>query len=62
MQRIMGKDWTMMLVIMTIHRWCLGMQYWINNPTLNLSNIKTAIHFDMVGGLNATFPREYFSD
>lgn len=42
--------------------WCLGMQYWINNPTLNLSNIKTAIHFDMVGGLNATFPREYFSD
>ena len=25
--------------------WCLGMQYWINNPTLNLSNIKNSYSF-----------------
>lgn len=42
--------------------WALGTQYWVQNPTLDLSKIRYAILLDMVGGKNATFPREYFSE
>ncbi len=42
--------------------WALGTQYWVQNPTLDLSKIRYAILLDMVGGKNATFSREYFSE
>lgn len=41
--------------------WCLGTQYWIRHPTLNLSNIDFIILLDMVGGNDAIFPLDYFS-
>ena len=43
------------------YSWCLGTQYWMNNPTLDLSRIDFAILLDMVGGKDAVFSREYFS-
>ncbi len=43
------------------YSWCLGIQYWIKNPTLDLSKVDFAIILDMVGGNNAIFPREYYS-
>lgn len=43
------------------YSWCLGIQYWIHNPTLDLSKVAFAILLDMVGGKNAFFPRDYFS-
>lgn len=42
--------------------WALGTQHWVKNPTLNISNISFAILLDMVGGKDAVFPREYFSE
>lgn len=42
--------------------WALGTQYWTQNPTIDLSKIRYAILLDMVGGKNATFAREYFSE
>lgn len=42
--------------------WALGTQYWVKNPTLNVNNISYAILLDMVGGKDAVFPREYFSE
>ncbi len=41
--------------------WALGTQYWVANPTLPLESIDHAVLLDMVGGKNAVFPREYFS-
>lgn len=42
--------------------WALGSQAWAQNPTLDLSKVRYAILLDMVGGKDATFPREYFSE
>lgn len=43
--------------------WCLGTQYWIENmPYAPDSLPRYAILFDMVGGIDAKFHREYFSD
>ncbi len=43
--------------------WCLGTQYWVKNmPYASDSLPRYAILFDMVGGLDAKFHREYFSD
>lgn len=42
--------------------WCLGTQYWVANPTIPLEDIRYAILLDMVGGKDATFRREYFSE
>lgn len=42
--------------------WALGTQYWVQNPTLDLSKIRYAVLLDMVGGKDATFSREYFSE
>lgn len=41
--------------------WALGTQHWVANPTLPLESIDHAVLLDMVGGKNAVFPREYFS-
>lgn len=43
--------------------WCLGTQYWIENmPYASDSMPRYAILFDMVGGVDAKFHREFFSD
>ncbi len=42
--------------------WALGTQYWVSNPTLTLSDIRYAVLLDMVGGRDARFHREYFSE
>lgn len=42
--------------------WALGSKYWAQNPTLDLSKVRYAVLLDMVGGKNAVFPREYFSE
>jgi len=42
--------------------WALGTQYWVSNPTLTVSDIRYAVLLDMVGGRDACFHREYFSD
>lgn len=42
--------------------WALGSKYWVQNPTLDLSKVRYAVLLDMVGGKNAAFPREYFSE
>lgn len=44
--------------------WCLGSQYWANsNPYASIPNRPAyAILLDMVGGKNALFYREYFSE
>lgn len=41
--------------------WALGTQHWVANPTIPLESISYAVLLDMVGGKNAVFPREYFS-
>lgn len=41
--------------------WALGTQYWMQNPTHDLSKVRYAVLFDMVGGKDAVFYREYFS-
>ena len=43
--------------------WCLGTQYWIENmPYATDSLPRYAVLLDMVGGVDAKFHREYFSD
>lgn len=42
--------------------WALGSKYWAQNPTVDLSKVRYAVLLDMVGGKNAVFPREYFSE
>jgi len=41
--------------------WCLGTQYWANNPPIPNYNAKYGILLDMVGAKNAVFPKEYVS-
>lgn len=41
--------------------WALGTQYWVKNPTVALDKVQLAILLDMVGGKDAKFAREYFS-
>lgn len=41
--------------------WALGTQYWLENPTVALDKVRYAILLDMVGGKDAKFAREYFS-
>ena len=41
--------------------WCLGTQYWANNPHVAGYKAKYGILLDMVGGKNAVFPREQVS-
>lgn len=43
------------------YSWCLGTQYWLDNPTVDVSRINFGILLDMVGGKDAVFPREYIS-
>ena len=43
--------------------WCLGTQYWTRNmPYATDSLPRYAVLLDMVGGMDAKFHREYFSD
>lgn len=43
--------------------WCLGTQYWLRNMPYTIENKPIyAILLDMVGGINARFHREFFSD
>ena len=42
--------------------WCLGTQYWANHPHIKGYHAKYGILLDMIGGANATFPREQISD
>lgn len=41
--------------------WCLGSQYWAKNPPIPGYKPRFGILLDMVGGANATFPKEAFS-
>lgn len=42
--------------------WCLGSQYWVEHLPYTPENLpRFGILLDMVGGHNATFPREYIS-
>ena len=41
--------------------WCLGTQYWANNPPIANYRPRYAILLDMVGAENAIFPKEYLS-
>lgn len=41
--------------------YCLGSRYWSENPHLPDYKAEFGINLDMVGGFNATFPREGFS-
>lgn len=41
--------------------WCLGTQYWAKNPHVAGYKAKYGILLDMVGGINAVFPREQVS-
>ncbi len=43
------------------HTWCLGSQYWAKNPHKVNYYAKYGILLDMVGGRNATFPKEGIS-
>lgn len=42
--------------------WALGTQYWAGHPTLPVADIRYGVLLDMVGGKDAIFPREYFSE
>lgn len=42
--------------------WCLGSQYWARNPHVTGYNARFGILLDMVGGKNATFYRELYSE
>lgn len=41
--------------------WCLGSQYWSRNPHVQGYNARYGILLDMVGGYNAEFRYEYYS-
>ncbi len=42
--------------------WCLGAQYWARNPHVQGYNARFGILLDMVGGKNATFFKEGYSE
>lgn len=43
--------------------WCLGTQYWVEHMPYSTDSLpRYAILFDMVGGVDAKFHREFFSD
>lgn len=43
--------------------WCLGSQYWVANmPYTDANKPRFCVVIDMVGGINAKFYREYYSD
>lgn len=42
--------------------WCLGTQYWARNPHVQGYNARFGILLDMVGGKNATFYKEGYSE
>ncbi|MEG2854982.1 M20 family metallopeptidase [Bacteroides sp.] len=42
--------------------WCLGAQYWARNPHVANYNARFGILLDMVGGKNATFYKEAYSE
>lgn len=42
--------------------WCLGSQYWARNPHVQGYNARFGILLDMVGGKNAEYRYEYFSE
>lgn len=42
--------------------WCLGSQYWARNPHIQGYNARYGILLDMVGGKEATFKYEYYSE
>ena len=42
--------------------WCLGSQYWARNPHVQGYNARYGILLDMVGGKDATFKYEYYSE
>lgn len=42
--------------------WCLGAQYWAHSPHVANYNARFGILLDMVGGKNATFYREAYSE
>ena len=46
----------------TEESWCLGSQYWSRNPHVQNYNARFGILLDMVGGKNALFFREYYSE
>lgn len=41
--------------------WCLGTQYWANNPPIEDYHPRYGILLDMVGAKDAVFPKEYLS-
>lgn len=41
--------------------WCLGSQYWAQNPHADATTFRYAILLDMVGGANSIFRKEAFS-
>lgn len=41
--------------------WCLGTQYWANNPPIKNYHPRYGILLDMVGAKDAVFPKEYLS-
>ncbi len=42
--------------------WALGTQYWVQNPTLPVADIRYGVLLDMVGGKDAVFHKEQFSE
>lgn len=42
--------------------WCLGTQYWAQNPHVSNYNARFGILLDMVGGKDATFYKESYSE
>jgi len=42
--------------------WCLGSQYWARNPHVQNYNARFGILLDMVGGANARFLYEFYSE
>lgn len=42
--------------------WALGTQYWAEHPTLPVADIRYGVLLDMVGGKDALFPKEYYSE
>ncbi|MFR9164847.1 MAG: M28 family peptidase [Dysgonomonas sp.] len=48
-------------LITTQNWWCLGSQYWAENPHVPNYTAKFGILLDMVGGYDATFLKEYHS-
>ncbi|MBR3014502.1 MAG: M28 family peptidase [Bacteroidaceae bacterium] len=42
--------------------WCLGSQYWARNPHIQGYSARYGILLDMVGGKDATFKYEYYSE